>query len=128
MNGEVESGTTLPHCKGGQPGEHVAVAVTPNQPWQVVTATHVDHLACKNTDYTGPGVVISIRKGEPLRGLHLLPELLAWLPSELRSHAAAARSGQTVTILHTVNKILVHFAALLPAKALELADAVEAAE
>jgi len=114
----------LPHCKDPS---HLAVAVTPSQFTTLLTATFVPHLECKNTAYTGWGVVLSFKAASPLDGLHLLPEAVLFLPAQLRDHAAACTGGQTVSIFHTVLTILTHFATQLPRDALNTATEIETA-
>lgn len=128
MNADAESEkAALPHCKGND--GHVHVAVIGAHETVTVIATHIDAFACENTSYTGPGVVLSHRLKQPLSGLHLLPDLIAVLPTQLRDAATEARAmpgTHTVAITHTSLKVFVLFAALTPAGADGLADAIEA--
>lgn len=111
----------LPHCKA--PSHlHVSLDRPGGTVWPV-TATYQPKMSCEN-HVTSPGVVISHRK-DPLEGLHLLPEAIGWLPTELREHADAAEPGDTVTISHTSNKVFVRFVTVTPAGARQLADAIE---
>lgn len=113
-----------PHCKDVS---HLAVTLGNETPsTKLVTATFDPQFACANTPYNNWGVVLSNKK-DKLNGLHLLPESVAWLPGQLRTHALAATGKQTVIISHTVNKVFSKFVALTPGAAIVLADAIDTA-
>lgn len=124
-HGDLAAHEKLPHCKDPS---HVHVTVLGAHPTVEITATHAPHLACQNTPYTGPGVIISHRAKHPLDGLHLLPEEVAVLPGQLRdgaSHAIGAGPDHTVAITHTSLKVFIVFGAMTPGDAIALADAIE---
>lgn len=122
-----EATSPLPHCKDT---DHVDVTVLGDHVVVPITVTYVEHLACKNTDYTGPGLVLSRSPKKPLDGLHLLPGLVAVMPDDLRTAAdmvKATKGMHTVAITHTDNKVYVLFGAMKPKDARVLAGAIEAA-
>lgn len=125
-HGDLAAHEKLPHCKDET---HVHVSVLGAHPTVKMTATRLAHCDCKNTPYTGPGVIIA-RGHDVTKGLHLLPDLIAVMPTDLREAATAARgegAGHTVGITHTSVKVFIIFGALTPDDAVELAAGIEAA-
>lgn len=126
-DGDLAAVAKLPHCKDVT---HVHVTVLGDHLTERVTATHIDKLACKNTRYSGSGVVISHRPGHPLDGLQMLPELVAEMPVWLRDAVQQAHSMpglHTIGITHTDRKVFVIFAAVSLDDAVKLANDIEAA-
>lgn len=113
-----------PHCKDIA---HLKVVLSNDAP-QVVTATFIPIMACKNNEgYHSWGVVLSAKRKSPLNGLHLFPESVTWLPSELRAAVTNTLSTKTVTIQHTDLKVFEKFASLSLSGAMQLASDIETA-
>lgn len=118
----TDAAAKLPHCKGP---DHCHVENRPAGRPIKLTVTKVSQLSCKNTTYNGPGIILAKNASKPLEGLHLLPELIAVLPGQLRSCAAAAKAGQNPAIVHTINGPFEEFAQELAADAVRTAGDIE---
>lgn len=123
-----------PHCKDY---EHLRVDLVASPTLRPVhtstpTATRLANCTCHNTTPAEQPwvIVISIRKTQPLNGLHVLPDAALWLSTHLRQAVRDVQSTtdvDVVTLLHTNGGQFIAFASFTPTDALTLADAIETA-
>lgn len=108
----------------GKNPPHLQVTVAPETRTNQVTATWCPPMEFEQ-HIVSWSIVLSKHHGQPLQGMHLLPDAVTWLPAQLRAHADQASGTQTVIVSHTFSKVFVHFCALDPADAYALASAID---
>src|SRR4051794_23037517 len=104
---------TAPHCKLYP--DHVHALTDTSRATNKVTAHYMQTMQCENHVQTY-GVLLNQRAKDPSAGMHLLPESCAHdaLPENLRLCASECGPGETVTIVHTYNKLWRHFVTVTP--------------